>query len=70
MPTLPLGDKIPELRVMEVLEAAPKQLEKSPKEQFLLTGSGTWFLQGTHLSSKAKSQGGVIYLTDEWNWDT
>lgn len=66
MPALPLGDKIPKLRAMEVLEAAPKQLEKWPKEQFLLTGSGTGFLQGIRLSTKAKSQAGVIYLTDEW----
>lgn len=69
MPALALGNKTPGIRETEVLKAA-RQLEKWLKNQFLLTGSGTWFLQGTQLSTKHKSQGGVIYLTDEWNWDT
>lgn len=67
MPTLALGNKTPGLREMEVQEALI-QLQKWSHEDFLLTSGGIWFLQGTHLSTKDNSQGGV-YLADEWNRD-
>lgn len=66
MPTLALGNKTPELRELEVLKA-PMQLKKCLHEQFLLTGSGTWSLQSTHLSTRDNSWGGVICLTNKWN---
>lgn len=66
MPPLALGNKTAGLEDWRS-QKPPVQLKKWLHEQFLLTGSCTWFLQGTQSSTRDNSHGRMIYLTNKWN---